>query len=229
MENIFRSLCPKQVRINSLEEEKFFEKTYKYLELFENKYSNNLFFILFLVLNKSNLIITPEEQVTNFEIFINNLLEKVNKENLFYKFNYNKNSLIKKGKLVSKLLNKNLDGYDLIKLFSDYFKINIFIITMEYKFNFINDINSNNYLFELKDSYYRLMYINKNIYNLNTDQLNLNKNIEVDEELIHNYKNYKIAEIKKICDKLKINLYKEDKLKNKSILLLDIGKVINYI
>ena len=97
MENIFRSLSSKQIPINSLNHDKFLETNkYLYLDLFDSKYSTNLFFILFLLKNKNNLLLTTDEQEKNFEDFLLNLIDIFNKNNLFNKFNYSKNTLIKK-------------------------------------------------------------------------------------------------------------------------------------
>jgi len=232
MENIFRSLSSKQLPINFLKEDtedKDLDNKYSYLNLFDSKYSTNLFFILFLLKNKNNLLLTPDEQVKTFENFLLNLIDEFNKQNFFIKFNYNKNILIKKKNLFFKILNKNLNGYDLIKLFVDYLNVNIFIDTGDYIFKFINNINSNNYMFNKIDNNYKLIYLNKDKYNLDKDNINLDNKIIIEEEVFISYKKYKLLELTELCSRLKINNYIDGKKKNKKQLLLDIEKIINYI
>ena len=84
-------------------------------------------------------------------------------------------------------------------------------------------------MFRKIDDNYKLLYLNKNEYNLDKDKIYLDNKIIVEEELFISYKKYKLPELSELCNKLKINIYIEDKKKSKTQLLLDIEKVINYI
>ena len=79
MEEIFYCLEPNQCEINSLDKPSF-KTNYNKLQLFKNKYSNNIYFILFILNNIELLSNTLEEQISLFEKHITSIIEKINKK-----------------------------------------------------------------------------------------------------------------------------------------------------
>ena len=228
MEEIFYCLEPNQCEINSLEKQSL-KPIHNKLQLFKNKYSNNIYFIIFILNNIELLSNTMDEQISLFDKNITSIIENINKNNLFNKFEYTKNKLIKKKTLIEKLNGKNFNGYDIYKFLVDFYKINIYIVIDNYVFSFINNDENKNYIFQMEDKNYYLL--NYSDYNISDKELGLflEDKIIIDETVFLTYKNLKINELKDLANKYDISLSNDKKVKTKSLLIDDISLILSHI
>ena len=226
MEEIFKSLDTNQVKINSLDDYTSSDK-YNKLKLFKNKYSNYIYFILFVINNESILGQTLDEQIKLYDEFSLKLFDEFSNE-LFNKFNYKSNKCIKKNILLNKIKNKEYDGYDIYKFISDYFKINIYIKVKDFIFVFISNKDSKNYFFENEEGY-ELVYIKD--YNVTDEEIEILRedSIMIEDFIFLEYKTYKVDKLKDLSTRCKLSLYDDKKLKNKNKLIEELNKIFTYI
>ena len=230
MEEIFKSLDINQVKINSLEDCTLCKSCNKYnrLKLFKNKYSNHIYFILFVINNTSVLENTLDEQIKLYDDFSLKIIDEINNK-LFNKFNYKSNKCIKKKILMDKIKNKIYNGYDIYKFISDYFQINIYIKVKNFIFIFMYDKDNKNYFFENNNTEYELVYIND--YNVSADEIDILRedNIIIEDIIFLEYKTYKVDKLKDLSKKCKLSLYDNKKIKNKDKLIDDLNNIFTYI
>ena len=226
MEEIFKSLDINQVKINSLDDYTSSDK-YNRLKLFKNKYSNYIYFILFVINNESILGDTLDDQINSYNEFSLKLYDELSNE-LFNKFNYKSNKCIKKKILLDKIKNKVYDGYDIYKFISDYFKINLYIRVKEFIFVFISGEDNKNYFFENDDGY-ELVYIKD--YNVTDEEIEILREdgIMIEDFIFLEYKTYKVDKLKDLSTRCKLPLYDDKKLKNKDKLIDELNKIFTYI
>lgn len=208
LNEIFNFLEPKQLRINSFEED---DSIFKKIELLDKNY--NMWNVIINVINEKEM-----STELNKSRFVKNTMESIldnyTKNNLFSKFKYK--SPIIKSQLQTKIKNMEFSGYDVWKFISDYFKISLFINNeIVFKIGSYDKV----LIFEKGHLIYKTEYL------INEDEL---KEYMIDKYLLEEedylgYKKYKINELRELCSKIGINIEKDGKKKIKKELIDEIS------
>ena len=255
--NIIDILSPKQIKIENNNKEiiKDIEKK-KYLKLFKTddelyiynydiRIKNELlnFISSILIIFDDTFLLTEKKyKIEKIKTLINKMIIDYDNNNYYYKFYFNKNKKIRKSliqTLLYDLLNKkHIENiHNLQQFISDYFSINIFILTNEitnvklnndlYFYKFFNTNQYNNkinklcptiILYKNNNNYYPIL--NNNKFLLYSKHKKLLKIIYEHcgifiEEYLYNKKS--IAELRNICLSLNLSIKKKSELTGKNI------------
>ena len=219
---------------------------YFHILKYDLKINNNFIKFLSAILNvfDSTFLLTEKRyKIEKIETFINKMITDYDNKNFYYKFYYNKNKKIRKSliqTLLYDILNKKkVENINILQQFiSDYFSINIIILTNEitpiklnenlYYYDFINTNQYNNtinkyvptiILFKEEEEYYPILNIDKNylLYSENKDILKymyINCFIFIEE---YKYIKKSISELRDICLEMNMNIKKKSSSSGKNI------------
>ena len=258
VEDIIREICPKQENLDisnkpiEYMEDITIDKTLRIFDKINYLFNREMFIYnkndtknilnnyLISILSILDSTFILKEKKHKYQI-INELVKKMlidyDNNNLYYIYNYNKNKKIKKTTIPSYLhdhLNKkNILNIDILKQFiSDYFSLNIYIISKNNEIEFIYTKQYNNIinkyvptilLYKEDNKYYSIfnieLYNSIILYSKNKDllkKLNNNDNIFIEE---YKYNKMSLKELREYLISKEISIKKISELSGREIYL----------